>query len=97
MIIATIGSQSFVLESLQDAEQLLKIFGKANPVDDCYDSDYKGYYYPDHNCDVRIDISSKELVTLDEHQRRRAERSERDAAARAKAEAQSTTGTPAAS
>lgn len=94
MIIATIGSQSFVLESIQDAEQLLKIFGKANPVDDCYDTDYKSYFYPDNNCDVRIDISSKELVTLEEHQRRKAVRSEREAA-RAKAEAQAATGTPA--
>lgn len=94
MIIATIGNQSFVIESIQDAEQLLKIFGKANPVDDCYDTDYKSYFYPDNNCDVRIDISSKELVTLDEHRRRRAEREERDALKRTAALA--TAGTTAA-
>lgn len=93
MIIATIGSQSFILESVQDAEQLLKIFGKANPVDDCYDTDYKSYFYPDNNCDVRIDISSKELVTLEEHRRRRADRDERDAARREAAQATATTPT----
>ena len=85
MIIATIGSQSFILDSIQDAEQLLKIFGKANPVDDCYDRQYKSYFFPDNNCDVRIYISSKELVTLEEHARRKTERDELDAAARAKA------------
>lgn len=90
MIIATIGNQSFILESPQDAEQLLKIFGKATPVDSCYDTDYKSYFYPDNNCDVRIDISSKELVTLDEHRRRRTEREERDAVKREAAEATAT-------
>lgn len=94
MIIATIGSQSFIIESIQDAEHLLKIFGKATPVDDSYDSEYKGYFYPDNNCDVRIDISSKELVTLDEHRRRRADRDERDTARREAAQATTSTTAP---
>lgn len=93
MILATINGQSFSLESIQDAEQLLKIFNKATPLDDSYDTEFKGYLYPDHSCDVRIEISSKELVTMEEHQRRKAERSARDAA-RAKAEAPDAAGKP---
>jgi hypothetical protein len=93
MITARIDSQHFILKSAQDGEQLLKIFANAKPVENAFDRTYRGYFYPDTGRDVSVEISAKELVTLEEHQRRKAERDEQDAATRASAKALATAGT----
>lgn len=91
MITARINSQHFILKSAQDGEQLLKIFANATPVEDAFDRTYRGYFYPDTGCDVSVEISAKELVTVEEHQRRKAVRDEHDAATRASASAKALT------
>lgn len=86
MIIATIGNQDFLIDTLSDAEQLLQILHRAQPIDDCYDSEYRTYYHPDNHTDASINISTRELVTIDEHLRRSEERRARDAAKAAAAD-----------
>jgi hypothetical protein len=78
MIVATINSQEYILENLKDAETLLEIMSRANPVDHSYNSDYKSYYYPDRSGNVGITITHCELVSLEEHARRLAERAAKD-------------------
>ncbi|MEW6612731.1 MAG: hypothetical protein AB1409_08320 [Pseudomonadota bacterium] len=86
MIIANINGQCFVLDNAKDAEQLLGIFARAKPVERTYDTEYRSYYYPDRDCDCGVEISAAELVSLEEHLRRREERDAREAAeARARA------------
>lgn len=79
MIIATIGSNKFILDTIGDAEQLLQILHRAQPVYDCYDAEYRTYYHPDLHTDAAISISTRELVTLEEHRRRSEEREARAA------------------
>ncbi len=87
MIIATTGRQKFVVASMADAESLLKILERATPVDDEYSTEYRTYYHPDIQIDIGIEITHRELVSVEEHAARVAKR--REAAAKA------TTGEPA--
>lgn len=85
MIVATIGRQKFVVASMQDAEALLHILERAQPVDDeyGYGEEFRTYYRPDHQIDIGIEITHRELVSAEEHDRRVAKKRERLRAAEA--------------
>lgn len=85
MIIATIGRQKFIVASMQDAENLLHILERAQPVEDEYCTDYRTYYRPDHQVDIGIEINHRELVTAEEHAERVAKKREQVRAAEAAA------------
>lgn len=80
MIVATINSQDFLLDNIGDAETLLQIMQRAQPIDSTYDEQHRTYYYPDNHCDVGVNITSRELVTLEEHNRRTDARRKRQSA-----------------
>lgn len=80
MIIATVNGQHFILETIKDAEQVLSIFARAQPVERAYDTDYQGYFYPDSTCDCSVEFSSRDLVSTEEHQRRRAAKESKSSA-----------------
>lgn len=84
MIIATIGRHKFIVASMQDAESLLHILERANPVEDEYCQDcqeYRTYYRPSDQVDVGIEITRRELVTAEEHADRASKARERARAA----------------
>lgn len=70
MIIATIGRQKFAMATLQDAEQLLHILDRSQPIDLEYNTEFGTYFYPERETDVGIEITRRELVSQDEHNAR---------------------------
>ena len=81
MIIATIGRHKFIVASMQDAESLLHILERANPVEDEYCQECRTYYRPSDQVDVGIEITRRELVTAEEHADRASKARERARAA----------------
>lgn len=77
MIVAHIGSQTYALESLADANTILEILGRAKVVDDGYiTKDYDTAYYERSNgsrgADVAIKIVRAELLTKEQFDELRA-------------------------
>lgn len=69
MIIATIGHQEYELASMADAEAILNIFNRANPVDRTFRPDRDSYYVADKNhTSITIEINSRQLVTQEQHE-----------------------------
>lgn len=81
MIIAKIENQRFKLQDMKDAEALLQILSRAEPIEQSYDSEYNYYHYPDVTCAISIEIAQLDIVTTDEHELRVKTRKEREAAA----------------
>lgn len=67
MIIATIGHQDYELASIADAETLLKILDRATAVRSEYNGNAERYYREDHSASIQIEISSRKLVSLEQH------------------------------
>lgn len=64
MIIATIGHDDFLIESLEKAEQLLRILSAATPVE--IDYRLNGNCYPGRPFDVSIKITAGELISKEQ-------------------------------
>lgn len=78
MIVANINNQEFILESQKDAEQLLNILSRAQPVESNYSpEDYRRYYYLDGTCEVGVSILTAEVVSIEEHAKRLQEHKDR--------------------
>lgn len=81
MIIATIAGHKFKLDSMQDAEALLRILERSQPVGEEFGTDYNIYFHPSHQIDVGIEITHRELVSDEVHAERVAQKRERIRAA----------------
>lgn len=68
MIIASIGHQEYELANLADADAILKILDRAKPIDSKYTPAAGSYYIADNNCrSISIEITSKQIVTQEQH------------------------------
>lgn len=83
MITATIGNNSFILKSIEEAEALLKIMANADRIDDTYiDDDEENikrvYYKPANSINLELkiiqDIELTPYETVIEEQKKRHER-----------------------
>lgn len=67
MIIATIGHQEYLLETLQDANALLDILNRAKNIGHVYDrKTYRELYFEQHGTTVKIEVVGADLVSEDE-------------------------------
>lgn len=83
MIIATIGSSTFKIGDMEDAENLLRILSRSEPLEESYNRDYQEYFHPaSGKQSIIIKITTGEIVSVDEHKKIQ---TERNAAREAKA------------
>ena len=89
MIIATIGSTKFKLETLKDAEDVLSIFSRSTLIGTSFDSDYRDYAYissGNNRCSIEI-TEGDTIISMEEHLEIQKARIEKSAAAKEAASA----------
>ncbi len=70
MIIANITNDCFVLESLEDAEALLRILNRAKPVRDRYEMGAGKTHYVEHaRGSLGLSIDTGRIITNDEYKK----------------------------
>lgn len=67
MILAKIGNETFKLETIAEAEAVLKIFSKAPRLDWNFDGYSRSYYTEKNGKNIELSITHETIVSAEEH------------------------------